>query len=239
MHTLKELLEKRPELKLVSKGKLYQTLNDDGITKDEINKHLNPNEITQIYAKPNKRAMFKITASPYSFQMDIGLLPAYKKQNKGKDKFLILVDILSHKAFTYVLKSGKMKDVLDVYETFLVDVEEQVNSVAGDDFFNDAEFQEFNKELYISVFPNVAKDDHITKMGDKLTIVDRCIRTIKQLLQKYMLTHNTTKWTGALSQIIDLYNDKPNEGIKDMKPNQVFDDCDCMQGLYKGQKKQN
>ena len=57
-------------------------------------------------------------------------------------------------------------------------------------FFNNEEFLEFNKEMYIEVYTDVAKEDHIVKgKGDKLGIVDRCIRTIKKYIQKYMLLH--------------------------------------------------
>ena len=46
-------------------------------------------------------------------------------------------------------------------------------------FFNNEEFLEFNKEMYIEVYTDVAKEDHIVKgKGDKLGIVDTCIRTI-------------------------------------------------------------
>jgi hypothetical protein len=172
--------------------------------------------------------------------MDIALLPAYKRQNEGKDQFLILVDILSRKAFTYVLKSGKMKHVLDAYEKFLIDRAGEINSVAGDDFFNNPEFMEVNKDMYIDVFTNVARDDHIIKgKGDVLGIVDRCIRTIKKYIQKYMLIHDDFKWTSYLDKVVELYNDTSHQGIKDMTPNEVFDDYAYMLGLYKGQKKAN
>jgi hypothetical protein len=129
---------------------------------------------------------------------------------------------------------------MDAYEEFLKDVGEQVNSVAGDDEFNNVEFKEFNNEMYINLYTDVAKEDHIVKgKGDKLGIVDRCIRTIKKYIQKYMLEHDDFKWTKYIGKLIELYNDMPHQGIKDMTPNEVFDDYDYMKGLYKGQKKHN
>ena len=72
-----------------------------------------------------------------------------------------------------------MKTVLDAYEKFVNERWCEVNSVAGDNFFNNEEFLEFNKEMYIEVYTDVAKEDHIVKgKGDKLGIVDTCIRTI-------------------------------------------------------------
>jgi hypothetical protein len=237
---LEELIKHNPSLKLLGKTKLKKKLELEGISNKEIDEYFSPKEINQIYAQPKKYKPLKITAPPFSFQMDIALLPAYKRQNEGKDQFLILVDILSRKAFTYVLKSGKMKHVLDAYEKFLIDRAGEINSVAGDDFFNNPEFMEVNKDMYIDVFTNVARDDHIIKgKGDVLGIVDRCIRTIKKYIQKYMLIHDDFKWTSYLDKVVELYNDTSHQGIKDMTPNEVFDDYAYMLGLYKGQKKAN
>ena len=240
MVSLESILKENPDLKLLSKTKLKKRLENQGVKKEEIDEHFNPTELHQVYAKPKKYKPLKITALPYSFQIDVAFLPSYKKQNNGIDAFFICVDILSRKAFAYPLKSRKMKDILEVYEKFIDDVDEPINSVAGDDEFNNTEFKAFNSKMDIQVFTDVAKDDHIVKgKGDKLGIVDRCIRTLKQYIQKYMLAHEDLKWTTYIHKLIDLYNDTSNNGIKDMTPNEVFDDYDYMIGLYKGQKSYN
>jgi len=81
--------------------------------------------------------------------------------------------------------------------------------------------------------------DHLTSHGNRLGIIDRFTRTIKTYIQKYMLTHENLKWTEYLHKLIDLYNDTPNSGIKDMTPNEVFEDDLYMEGLHKGQLKYN
>lgn len=239
MNKLHEIFIKHPKYKLLSKGKLYEILKDDGITKKNLSDYLDKKEITQIYAKPKIQTNFIITAPLYSFQIDVALLPKYKLTNKGITQFFILVDILSRKAFAYTLKDGKMETILEAYEKFFIDVGEQPNSVAGDDFFNNKEFEAFNHEMLIKVYTDVAKDDHITKMGNKLGIVDRCIRTLKQLIQKNILLNESTNWINSLDEIIDLYNNTPNTGIKNMTPNEVFDDTMYMEGLSESQKIQN
>lgn len=247
--SIEDLVAKHPELKLLSKSKLYERIRNLGhthITKRDVDAFLNPKEITQLYARPRytkKNFQFRITAPPYSFQVDVALLPAYKKSNSGVDKFFIAVDILSRKAFAYPLKNGEMSSVLKAYEQFLTEVYETasapVNSVAGDAFFDNNAFRSMNEELDILVYTDVAKDDHITKMGDKLGIVDRCIRTIKQLIQKYMLIHKTTKWTTFLHTIVELYNNTPHSSIKNMTPDEVYDDYDYLVLLHDAQHKRN
>jgi hypothetical protein len=80
-----------------------------------------------------------------------------------------------------------MQDIIDIYEEFLIEVEEQVNSIAGDAFFNNTDFLEYNKEVGIEVLYDIAKDDHITKMGDKLATVDSGSNTALQHLTFYCL----------------------------------------------------
>ena len=242
---LERLLSENPNFKLLSRTKLYELLKIKGITKKEIDDHFKPDELKQIYAKPKNNYKFKITGPPRSFQIDIALMPAYKKSNNDIDQFFIAVDIISRKAFAYPLKSGKMTDLLQEYELFIKDVnniseeDEPIVMVQGDDFFNNGIFKVFNDELDIIVKTGVAKSDHFTKMGSKLGIVDRAIRTIKDLLTKYMLANDTTKWTKCLNSIVELYNGSPNRGIDNHTPDEVFDDYDYCMKLYDGQRQKN
>ena len=86
---LEEAIKQNPSLKLLGKSKLKQKLDGLGISNKEIDEYFSPKEINQLYAQSKKYKPLKITAPPFSFQMDVALLPAYKKQNKGKDQFLI------------------------------------------------------------------------------------------------------------------------------------------------------
>lgn len=241
---MEEIIKENPSYKLLSKAKLIKKVRDnyDDISVKEIEKWYDSRELSQIYKKPapqSKDSKLVITAPPRSFQIDVALLPSYKKYNGNIDRFLLLVDILSKKAFAYPLKSNSMEHVLDKYEEFIIDADEPVHSVAGDAFFDNDEFKVYNNELYVNVYTDVAKDDHITRKADKLGIVDRCVRTIKQMIQKYMLENKNLKWTKFLPEIIEAYNDTPHSGLKGSTPNDVYDDEDYLIGLYDAQKKRN
>lgn len=241
---MEEIIKEHPSYKILSKAKLIKKIRDnyDDISVKEIEKWYDSRELSQIYKKPapqNKDSKLVITAPPRSFQIDIAILSNYKQYNGNVDRFLLLVDILSKKAFAYPLKSNEMEDVLDKYEQFMIDVDEPVHSVAGDDFFNNDEFQVFNDEIFVNVYTDVAKDDHITRQANKLGIVDRAVRTIKQMIQKYMLENKTLKWTKFLPEIIEAYNDTPHLSLKGNTPNEVFDDEDYLVTLHEVQKKRN
>ena len=129
-----QLLQNRPAFETVGKTKLRGLLRGQGIESKEVDDFLEKSALHAAYKKPSKGKPFTIVAPPRSFQIDIVLLPLYKGANLGKDKFLLLVDVLSRRAFAYVLKSGQMRDVLDAYGLFLDDVSD-VHSVTGDNFF--------------------------------------------------------------------------------------------------------
>lgn len=76
----------------------------------------------------------------------------------------LAVDILCM-AFAYPLRDVRMPMVLGVYEQFMTDVGEPVNSVMGDAFFDNKAFCTFNETLMVEVYTDVAKDDHITSQS--------------------------------------------------------------------------
>jgi hypothetical protein len=235
---MEQIIKENKNWGLLSKSKLYLRVKDLGISKQEVSDYLENKEIYQIYKKQPKKTKLKITAPPYSFQIDVVFIKEFKKQNKT-DKFLLMVDILSRKAYALPLKNGKMSDVLKKYEDLIIQIDEPINSVSGDNFFENEVFKTFNEVLQINVFTDIAKSDHITRSSNKLGILDRSVRTIKNLIQKKMIATDNTKWVSYLQDILDLYNSNNHSGIKDMTPNEVFDDPDYCLALYKNQKSEN
>ena len=80
-----------------------------------------------------------------------------------------------------------------------------------------------NEEKGIIVNTSVAKDNHFTA-GNKLGIIDRLTRTLKENIRKYRASAGTL---GNLQSMIDtvvkLYNDSPHRGIKGKTPNEMWD----------------
>lgn len=232
---------KFPDFKLLGKTKFLKLTAEEGINKKIASEYYEKRELNQIYNKVKPPDDYHITAPPYSFQIDIIELPKYKTTNNGIYKILLIIDIISRKGFAYPLKNGTMEEVLYEYENFIKDNGGDIlNSVAGDDFFNNEMFQTYNEELDIRVITNVAKDDHLTEQGNKLGIIDRFTRTLKMYIQKYMLEYKTTKWTSFLNKLIDLYNDTPHGAFKNHStPNEVYDDEEYSKKLFEGQRRKN
>jgi len=222
MDQLLEIIEQNPGYKLLGKEKLKKLT---GISSKVINTWWGQKEINQIYAKPKKVPGYEINGPPNSFQIDIVLLPAYQKSNKGIKEFLMIIDILSRKMWGYPLKDGKMETVLTEYRKFVESVgKNKIMSVEGDDFFSNKAFKDYNEQCKINVFTDVAKDDHLTNHGNKLGIIDRAVRTIKNYIEKHILVNNTTKWVDVLPHLIELYNTSPHSSLDDRTPNEAYKD---------------
>ena len=238
---MEQLLRDKPEYRLLSKAKFLRVAVDEGgLSRAEAARFYDTQELGEMYQRKKGKNALKITAPPYSFQVDIIEMPAYRAVNGGVSKFLLAVDILSRKAFAYPLKSGTMAAVLDAFEKFYNDAEYPINSVAGDAFFDHRDFRDLISALGAQLYTDVAKDDHITRQGDKLGIIDRATRTIKRYIEKMMLQRDSTRWTRFLSQVIDLYNTSPHAAHPSYTtPADVYEDRDYLEGLYEAQRQHN
>jgi len=225
MDKIQSIITKHPSYKLLSKGKLFSVLRlkNPSIKMKDVERFLNDKPLQQVFSKPKKHKPLIITGQPNSFQIDIIHLPNFTKQNKGISRFLLLVDILSRKAFAYPLKSGTIENVLEVYKAFLSEIKD-VNSITGDNFFGAKAFVELNENKGIDIYTDVAKDDHFVKGSNKLGVIDRLTRTLKSIINRRMVADNDVKWTAWLDEVIDLYNDLPHRTLKNFTPNEVWSD---------------
>ena len=160
----------------------------------------------------------RITAPPGSWQIDVVVIPKrrYPEGRNGEEMFLMLIEIPSRYVWARPITDASMVTILKVYEEFVVEQITQDSNplvrIYADKAFNNTDFRAYNSVLQIQVFTSVAEQDHITKYGDFMGILDRCVRTLRDYLQKYMLRVRR-RWADVLQDVIDLYNDTPNESL--------------------------
>ena len=175
------------------------------LSKSDVKKWYEKQEITQRAKKVvvKKDSMFKINAPELSFQIDIMHINKALKSNTSEDfyYFLLVVDILSRKAFVYPLQNMTSSNIIDAYILFLKDVHNLAKkldntydaysrniplSITGDKQFDFKQFNDLNHEIGIRINTQTAKEDHISH-GNRLGIIDRLTRTIKIYLTKIFL----------------------------------------------------
>ena len=76
-----------------------------------------------------------------------------------------------------------VRDVIGAYGLFLDDVG-SINSVTGDNFFRNRLFETINETNDVKLYTGIAEEDHMTNKGNRLGIIDRLTRTLKNYIQR-------------------------------------------------------
>jgi hypothetical protein len=141
------------------------------LDKKDIESWFKSQEVVQVNTKV-KGINLKITAKPRTFQIDVILY----KIGQTLKPFLLLLDIMNHKAFCYSIPGEKnMTKIITTYNKFLNDVD-YVKAVEGDSEFDNTTFKKLNEDKSIQVNNRITKDNHFTTWN-KLGIIDRLTRT--------------------------------------------------------------
>ena len=206
---IKNVRERHPEIKI-----------------KDIQEYLKNQEVNQINTTVNKKYEYKITAPPRTFQIDI----FWWKKSSTLIPILLLVDILSRKAWAYVLTKSKKAKRADVSVKTLQEFQAEVGFIKGlegDNEFSSAAIKKFCEDNNIRLDTSVAKEEHISN-GNKLGIIDRLVRTLRELIEKYfdITGHRTDNIKDVVATIIDTYNNSSHRTLKNKTPNQVFKDID-------------
>lgn len=245
-------LTANPTWKSLSKTALFNRFKSAGLVKNkkEYDAWIEASDVAQglpfnLEQVPNKKqskrlAVAKKIAYPsYSFQIDIAL-PGWKSSGTRQDRFLILTEVNSRKVYVAALANGKMNHVAKVYrdimeDDIVTDIPlyagedrslrgrlEHVFVVHGDKYFNSAEFRAVNDDMGISVNATTAADDHKSRTGNVLGIVDASIKTIKKMLFRYYQGNNDAGWVFYLQKIVDEYNKTPHSSLKGSTPTDMY-----------------
>lgn len=181
--------------------------------------------------KRRAKKFYRITAPPFSFQTDVIMYPGFEHSNGGHNQMLVIIEILSRKAWVYPMKNHTMSTVLANFKKFEAELAPmQPVLVQADDGFAKKDFKDHMAAREITLKTNVADKDHIAG-GDALGIIDRFSRTLRRYL---MLRRSTAdgldpKWVAHLQAVVRTYNETPHTthaSAGGMSPNQVFDSFD-------------
>jgi hypothetical protein len=170
----------------------------------------------------------KITALPKSFQIDMVYYPI----GESFKNILLIVDIQSRKAWAYLLSKSVGENTLVAYKKFISEVG-QINAVQRDNQFSYKGFVEYNNDKNIRV-----DTEHISQ-GNKLGILDRLVRTLKEMIDRYRISvSKQTSFTTILEKVIITYNSQPHRKNKST-PNEMYNDIDKQNFIFDKDKKYN
>ena len=150
---------------IISKNKIKKYAEKNNITINNIDDNYN-NEINEIFKKPAPIKQRKIIAPNHSFNIDIIVMPWYKKLKY----ILCLIDINSRKSFIYILKNKWLNEIIEKFNIFLNDLKQNkglINSITGDNEFNKKNFIDLMDSNKIQKYFIIATDEHIIKKSNK------------------------------------------------------------------------
>lgn len=192
--------------------KTFKTLKKMGsnITRDEIKKFLDKQEVFQINKKNyGKQGSFVPPHSLFEFQIDLIYL-----ENKHLNKAsygLVCIDTFSKKCDVELLKRKSAPQVTEAMEKILnrMGIPESMYCDEGSEF-NNAEFKKLMTDNKIELIFTLRH----------APMVERLNRTLKELLSKYLQSTDTKTITNVLPKILHNYNSSYHKTIR-MPPNDV------------------
>ena len=216
-----ELLNKLYYKDLIMSGsnELYKKAKEvhPKITMKFVKEWLSNQQSAQMNNKPVKKNEFKpiYAEQPYSFQIDLTFFPRYKKQNSEYYVLFTAININTRFGYSYYAKDKEMTKILKFIKNMEKKTEINVIETDKGSEFNNSEFKKFCEENNIIL-------DLIKSDSNKLGIINRWHRTIKEKLVKYFDSFDTVRWIDIIDKIVYNYNHTKNRGIG-YKPIEVND----------------
>lgn len=136
------------------------------------------------------------------FQADLVEMIPYANDNKGYRYILVVINAFSKYVWAYPVKRKTGQAVTDAMKKVLSSLKTTPNHMQtdmGKEFYN-KEFQELMRKFNInhySTFSNL-----------KSSIVERCNRTLKNIMWKQFSMQGSYKWLQLLPKIVNQYNSK-------------------------------
>lgn len=136
------------------------------------------------------------------FQADLVEMIPYSKNNKGYRYILVVINAFSKFVWAYPVKRKTGKAVADVMNKVLSSLKippKNLQTDMGKEFYN-REFQTLMKKFNINHYSSYS--------NLKSSIVERCNRTLKNMMWKQFSFQGTYKWLDLLPKIVKQYNSK-------------------------------
>ena len=167
----------------------------------------------------DKRKLYRKIQANYplqSIQVDLAFLPALKSPlNHNNVGFMVIIDVFSR--YLWIKTFTNRKSLHVPLETIIQQIKRETNkypdNITGDNEFATTQMHHL-----------AAKYDFELWFGDahekfRTGIAERVIRTIKNLIKRYLTQNNTSKYIDILHDLIENYNNTIHRSINDTPAN--------------------
>jgi transposase InsO family protein len=161
------------------------------------------------YAIKFKRNQIIATDIDEQWQGDLFFIDEFAEKNKGFKCGLVIIDVVSKFAWVELMKDKTGPATTEAFKRILERAHprkpKRLQTDKGTEFLNQT-FQNFLKQNDIDFFTTFS--DH------KAAIAERFIKTLKELIYKFLDEHNTNVYWDKIQLIVQSYNDTYHSTIK-------------------------
>jgi len=199
----------------LSLNKTYNQLKSQ-YTRSQIKEALGKQETVQRNKKTNLKSQFlKITTDePGQYQSDLMFLDAkYKKFNSGMTVFLVIIHVMSRYLYVYPMNNKKAENITKALEQFIEDAKTYppttIVSDHGSEFTNKSVKSFLSKHDIRLLTVNKTENDN----SHATAIVERVIRTIREMIDNYLDVYKTNKYIDVVSNLVTNYNTSKHRSL--------------------------
>jgi transposase InsO family protein len=199
--------------------KLYKAIRQEGkyvLGKAKIRKWLETQETFGLHRQINRKFRRRKVIAPfidYQWDADTAVMKSFAKDNDGYAYFVMTIDVFSRFAYTFPSRSIRGKEMSSALKTLFPRGKKptKLRTDKGVEFRN-REVQRLLKAERV--------DHFYTQNEQKRSYAERCIKTLKSKLFRYLSRHQTHRWIDILDEITQSYNASYHRSIK-MAPRAV------------------
>ena len=198
-----------PEIGLSSAKNIYDKL-DKKITLKIIKEVLDKFKNKQI-KKVEEKIYIPIIGDKNTYQLDLTFFEQYKRVNAGYGILMTIININTKFAYIYPLKDKKTASIIKAFKKFISECK-NIDTLEGDlgSEWNSREFKNLCEKSNIKLILFNKKDS-----PNALSIIERFNRTIRTMIDDYMIAYNTKKYYNILPKLINNYNNRTHSTIGD------------------------
>lgn len=199
---------------------LIAVAENHNIPEDYVREWYKAQKHNQILNVPTKKEMIyhKIIAPNGTYMIDLIFFDKDKRENNNYSTLFLAIECTSRKAFLFPIKKKTIGDIIEAFDKLLNVV--NVFSIISDNepAFLSHQFQKVLTEKNIEHFVK-HPDDH-----NSMSILNRFVRTFRDMLDKYFVATNTRRWFDVYEQLLNNYNNRVHTSLLNHTPNEVFED---------------
>ena len=187
-------------------NELIRRAKEHNVPADEVIRWYRSQPVNQIIIPRRKEIKFhKTIGDGHGYQADIIFFP-FPRMNKGYVGLLTFINTTSRMAFVTAIKNRTTEELMGKIESLLLFLKD--NNVVMKSVTTDNEL--YNNIKIAHLFEDNGVEQYVEVVGThtKLGIINRFHRSLREMLNKRLVTYNSKRWVDYIDDVIHNYNNR-------------------------------